>query len=91
MAQPLIPWDSESIDHPDLVWRAKLDNRYLAEVHRTGSHSGTLYIFDHDKNFKEIARWDVGLSYGAQFGPDVADVAEWEEQVSDFIDNTYEQ
>ncbi|MDA2936013.1 hypothetical protein MYX06_02245 [Patescibacteria group bacterium AH-259-L05] len=91
MAQPLIPWDSEETDHPTLIWRAKFDDRYLAEVHRTGNYIGTLYVFDHNKNDKEIASWDVSLAYGAQFGPDAADVYEWQEEVTDFIDNTYEQ
>lgn len=57
------------------MWFAGLDNRYQIEVHRTGSHSGKLYIFNPKNKKEEIASWDVNLSYGAQFGPAVADVA----------------
>ncbi|OGD30034.1 hypothetical protein A2833_02935 [Candidatus Azambacteria bacterium RIFCSPHIGHO2_01_FULL_44_55] len=90
MSQPLLSWDSaDDTVHPQLVWRNKLDNRYLIEVHRTDGYSGKLYIFDHDKNDQEIFSLDVGLSYGATFGPDVADVQEWQEKALDFIDNTY--
>lgn len=89
MTKPLVPWDSEDATHPSLVWWNKFDNRYLAEVHRVADYLGELYVFDHDKKDKQIACWPVGLSYGAMFGPDIADVAEWEEKVIDFIDNTY--
>jgi len=89
MSQPLLPWESENINHPNLIWRAKLDNRYLAEVHRTDGSHGKLLVFDHDKNDQEIACWEVSLSYGAICGPDVADVNEWEDKVQKFIDDTY--
>jgi hypothetical protein len=29
----------------------------------------------------------VGLMYGAIFGPDVSDVAEWQRLSTDFVDN----
>ncbi len=92
MSQPLLLWDSgdsEIENHPQLVWSSKLDNRYLLEVHRISDYHGKLFVFDHNKNDQEIACWDVGLSYGAIFGPDVADVNEWQEKVLNFIDNTY--
>lgn len=89
MAEPLLPWESNSRNHPQLVWREKLDNRYLVEVRRTGSNTGVLYVFDHDRGDPEIASWEVSLSYRAQFGPDVADIEDWQEKVIDFIDNHY--
>ena len=90
MSQPLLPWDSpEDSDHPQLVWRSKLDRRFLIEVHRTNSRSGKLFVFDHNKNDQEIFSTDIGFSYGATFGPDVIDIQEWENKVLDFIDNTY--
>ena len=89
MSQPLLPWEKEGADHPQLVWRSKLDDKFLIEVHRTDNYSGTLYIFDHDKNDLGIASWDVMLSYGAMFGPDVADVEEWQKGVAVFIDTIY--
>ncbi len=89
MSQPLLPWDSLENSHSNLVWRSKMDKRYLIEIRRTGDYQGRLCIFDHIKNNREIASWDVNLSYGAMFGPDVADVDEWCEKIADFIDNTY--
>lgn len=90
MSQALLPWDSPgNADHPQLVWRSKLDNRYLIEVHRTDDSHGKLYVFDHNKGDQEIFSQEVGLSYGAMFGPDVADVNEWQEKVLDFVDNAY--
>lgn len=88
MQKPLVAWHSDE-DHPKLVWRAKLDNRYLVEVHRSGKNSARLCIFDHKKNSRLIACWNVTLSYGAAFGPDTADVAEWQEKVSSFINHAY--
>ena len=86
MPKPLTPWNS---NHPKLVWRGKLDNRYLVEVQRTDRSSGILCIFDHKKKNRLIASWKVALSYGAAFGPDVADVAEWTEKVEKFVKNAY--
>lgn len=88
MATPLVPWDSDST-HANLVWRSKLDNRYLIEVQRVGDYTANLYIFDHEKDDKEIACWPVTLTYGARFGPDVDDVDDWMKKTEDFIDNTY--
>ena len=90
MSQPLLSWDSpKGASHPRLVWRSKLDDRYLIEVHRADNYNGKLFVFDHNRNDQEIFSMDVGLSYGATFGPGVADVQEWQEKVLDFIDNTY--
>jgi hypothetical protein len=36
---------------------------------------------------EEIFSRQVGLMYNAQFGPDIADVADWKEIVVNFIDN----
>lgn len=83
---PLLPWGSTD-DHPHLVWRDTLDGRYLVEVQRTGPYTGTLVVFDHDAGDRLIMETDVGLSYGALFGPDADDLAEWQEKVIKFIDS----
>lgn len=85
--KPLANWDDDDSSHPDLVWWSRLDGRYQVEVHRTGSHSGVLLIFDHQDGDKLIHQEDVGLYYGAIFGPDFADVAEWQEKTIRVIDN----
>ena len=90
MSQPLLPWDSlKSTNHPQLVWRSQLNDRYIIEMQRTGGYSGKLFVFDHNQSDQEIFSVDVGLSYLAMFGPDMADVQEWQEKVLDLIDNTY--
>ena len=81
MSQPTLQWDSiegtiENIkliywNHPEMVWWNKIDNRYLIEVTRIGTHRdnrGKLRLFDHDKNDTEIFSLDVGLYYGAICG-----------------------
>ncbi|OGY65837.1 MAG: hypothetical protein A3A16_02105 [Candidatus Harrisonbacteria bacterium RIFCSPLOWO2_01_FULL_44_18] len=88
-ARPLIPWDSEDANHPKLIWRNKIDKRFLIEVRRAGNYSAKLFIFDHQKNDRPIACWRVSLAYGAMFGPEVADVNEWQEKVVNFIDKAY--
>ena len=88
MVKPIVPWNAdETFTHKDIVWHSKLDERYLIEVRRTGSHTANLFIFDHNDEDKELTSFEVTLFYGAQFGPDVADVTEWQEKVIDFIDN----
>lgn len=89
MADPKLAWDSQEPDHPALVWRAKFDERYLIEVERVDERNAKLRIWDHDKQDAEIACWDVGLAYGAIFGPDVGDVAEWQDRIAAFIDDDY--
>lgn len=81
MTEPL-PWN-----HGLLVWEAGLDKRYTAQVHRTGDYTGMLYLFEGDSQLMEKK---VGLSYRALFGPDIGDVAEWEEACLEFIDRPKE-
>ncbi len=83
---PLLPWGSTDF-HPALVWRETLDGRYLVEVERTGPYSGVLAVFDHDSCDTLVASVDVDLMYGAIFGPDAADVADWKKQAMDFVDS----
>jgi len=83
--QPLAPWGSTD-SHPLLVWHDTLDGRYLVEVERTGVYSGKLVIFDHDNGDRPVMERDVDLRYGALFGPDAADVADWKRKAMDFID-----
>ena len=104
MSQPTLQWDSiegtiENIkliywNHPEMVWWNKIDNRYLIEVTRIGTHRdnrGKLRLFDHGKNDAEIFSLDVGLYYGAILGPDIGDVNEWKEKALEFIDNVYDK
>ena len=81
MAQPL------SLENPlACVWSSELDGRYLVEVQRIDDRTATFYIFDKNESYKELFSRVVPLYYGAPFGPDVEDVAKWEEMGVQFVD-----
>ena len=65
------------------IWEAKLDDVYNCQVIRETESQGKLTI-EQDGNVLFIK--NVSLSYGAIFGPDVADVAYWEDQCVNFVD-----
>ena len=67
------------------VWEASLDGRYDCKVERIDEYSGRLTVLDTQDN-KLMLEEDVSLMYGARFGPDVSDVALWEEKIVDLID-----
>jgi hypothetical protein len=52
-------------------------------VRRTDDYLGELTISEGDL---VLHRESVGLSYGATFGPDMADVAEWQRIAVEFVD-----
>lgn len=67
------------------VWSSRLDGRYDVVVvgNPENTHSGMLLISEGDRVLLEEV---VGLSYGAIFGPDVADIAAWQQRAVEFID-----
>jgi hypothetical protein len=68
----------------DIIWESKLDEVFDCKVERIDERRGKLTVID---QFDQILlNEEVGLSYGAMFGPDVADVAFWEEMVIKVID-----
>jgi hypothetical protein len=88
MTEPVSKWDDKDPNYEaGVVWLAKLDGRFLVEVVRTDGYDGKLCVFDNEKNLECVFEEPVGLSYGATFGPDVADVATWEDKVLNFVDN----
>lgn len=69
------------------VWESRLDNRYDIYVTRVGDSSnyeGELVI---EESGNVLHREHVTLSYGAIFGPDVADVEDWENRAIRFVDS----
>jgi len=67
------------------VWEATLDGRYRVSVARTDPYRGLLRIVDTETE-EVIHQEEVGLSYGATFGPDVGDVARWQELALAVVD-----
>lgn len=77
---PVMAWDStEATDGDWVVWWSRLDGRYQVEVLRDhdNTSAATLTIYDHANYDGVVHSEQVGLAYGAVFGPDVGDVNEW--------------
>lgn len=84
-------WDSSETFNQNVVWWNRLDNRFQIEVRRSDedAYKGELIIFDHDKEDEVIHEEQVGLMYGAMFGPDMADVALWQDKSVEAVDEYY--
>jgi hypothetical protein len=59
------------------IWQATLDDRFDCRVTRINEAHGHLTVTDTTHN-KIVLDQEVTLAYGARFGPDVDDVADWE-------------
>ena len=66
-----------------IVWGSLLDGRYTVAVRRIHPYRGELTITEDDR---VLLRKEVGLAFDALFGPDVDDVATWEEEALRFVD-----
>lgn len=62
----------------ELVWQSVLDGRYIITVVRTGPYCGMLRIEDADTD-RMLREEEVLLAFDAILGPDVGDVAVWQE------------
>lgn len=67
------------------IWESFLDKKYHCSVIRLSENKGQLKIVD--ENNKILLEKEVGLSYGAIFGPDIDDVKTWEEVCISVVDN----
>lgn len=57
------------------IWQSPDDKgRYQVEVRRVSASEGTLVLL---RDGQVLRQQQVSLAYGAMFGPDVADVMEW--------------
>ena len=75
------------IDFPkvDTIWQAELDGKFTCSVVRINKRGGNLRIVENATG-RELLNQDVGLLYGAHFGPDVEDVAKWESICTAVVD-----
>lgn len=71
-----------------IIWEAKLDEVYDCKVTRIGAYKGRLTVIDLFD--KVLLDEEVGLMYDAQFGPDISDVALWEDKCVEVIDKLIE-
>lgn len=77
--KPIAKWDSDQELYDGLIWWSKLDERYQVEVQGDNQdhYTGTLVIFDHQDGDKMIHSEKTGISYGAMWGADIADINQW--------------
>lgn len=68
------------------VWESRLDKKYQCSVTRLSERTGMLKVINEDTNTVLLEK-EVGLSYGAVFGPDMDDVSTWEETCIEVVDS----
>ena len=76
------------IDFPkqEIIWESTVDDgKFHCSVVRLGEYKGWLKVFEVATN-KVLLECETGLAYGAIFGPDVDDVAYWQETCIGAID-----
>jgi hypothetical protein len=68
-----------------IVWESKLDEMFDCKVVRTSDYTGRLTVVN-TVTTDTILDKEVDLSYGALFGPDVSDVAHWQDMIIEAVD-----
>jgi hypothetical protein len=91
MKTPLAKYDipENSVDYQHLenmVWAAILDKRFKIEVVRTSDNTGQYTIYDSQNNDAVLCDEPTYLAYGARFGPDVDDMAQWQNKACEIVD-----
>lgn len=66
-----------------VVWEQNLDGKYVCRVEQFAPYEGNLMIIEGDTILSQQV---VTLAYQAIFGPDLADVTDWQERCMKFID-----
>lgn len=59
------------------IWENDLGGKYKCSVSRINKRGGNLRIVE-TATGRELLNQDVGLMYGAMFGPDIDDVEKWQ-------------
>jgi hypothetical protein len=67
------------------IWKAELDGKYKCSVTRINKRGGNLRVVE-SATERELLNQDVGLLYGAQFGPDIEDVEKWQSICTAVVD-----
>jgi hypothetical protein len=68
-------------DPKQIIWESSLDqDKYNVTVERIDADHGQLVVLENCTG-KEVMSEKVTLAYGAQFGPDYADILTWQEMV----------
>lgn len=67
-----------------IIWEEKLDDLYNCKVTRISENRGKLTMVDPFDRI--LLEQDVGLLYGAIFGPDIEDISYWQDLCISVID-----
>lgn len=67
------------------VWESDLDNQYDCKVTRIDEYNGTLTVVNKAEGNVLLCE-AVTLAFGAAFGPDVADVLDWQDRCIRAVD-----
>jgi hypothetical protein len=73
----------EKLECGEAIWATILDGKYVVEIQRI-NHRSYLCLFEIGGRFLHVEPTNV--AFGAMFGPDVADVAQWEERAAAIVD-----
>jgi hypothetical protein len=73
----------DEIECGDAVWATVLDGKYVVEIQRI-NHRNYLCLFEIGGRLLHVEPTNV--AFGAMFGPDVGDVAKWEERAVEIVD-----
>ncbi|MCK9532881.1 MAG: hypothetical protein M0R77_20555 [Gammaproteobacteria bacterium] len=71
------------MSNAEVIWESKLDDKWDCIVTRVSEYQGRLIVSDKDEI---ILNESVPLAYGAAFGPDIDDVAQWQDKCVEVVD-----
>ena len=77
-------------DFGEIIWASLLDNTYECFVSRLSENQGQLRVVNTDTK-EVLLDQEVALSYGAPFGPDVDDLAYWQDLCAQIVDQSKSQ
>lgn len=66
-----------------IIWQGELDDIYHCQVTRIDEYRGVLTM---KRGEQVVLSREIPLAYGAQFGPDIDDVAVWQDICADKAD-----
>lgn len=76
----------------DVVWQQTLDQgAYTLRVTRADEDTALLQVIDNETEEVILTKDRLPLAYGARFGPDVDDVAEWQAMTIEAVDDHNQQ
>lgn len=71
----------------EIVWESMLDQRYSCKVIRQTGRTGLLTVKDCETE-EFLLEKEVSLAFGSIFGPDVDDVAQWQDFCVDAVEGS---